>query len=358
MTSHRAAVGIVLLSSSLVTVLPGTARGQAPAAPTEAPAAIPDSIAMNPGAWSTHLKLGLGIEQSSYSSNWSGGDQGAIAWSARTDFIAERQFSRSFNWRNELALAYGQTSRQDRDPDNPDELVWESAEKTTDLIYFESTGRWTLQKFADPYASFRLDTQFRDDSNPPGRISFNPIRLKETAGLAKVFRKSATREFITRVGVGARQTIGKTIVQQSPEVTDSYSSNDGGFEWYTTMLEPLAGGRIVYRGDLLVFAPLFYSGSDALDSYDAAVTALDPTHREVAVYWRTPDVNWRNSFTSQITKVIAVNLYMQLIYDKFDSAANVDLADPTEQHDEIQRNIRRAGQFKQTLSLALTFNAF
>ena len=358
MTRHRMLVGIGALFCLLATAFPAPVRAQAPAAPTAAPTAIPDSIALHPGPWSTDLKLALGIEQSSYSSNWSGGDQGAIAWSARTDFIAERQFSHSFNWRNELALAYGQTSRQDRDPDDPNKLVWESAEKTTDLIYFESTGRWTLQKFADPYASFRLDTQFRDDSNPLGSVSLNPLRLKETAGLAKVFRKSETREFITRFGVGARQTIGKTILQANPEVTDSYSSNDGGFEWYTTMKEPLAGGRIDYRGDLLVFAPVFYSGSGALDSYDAAQTALDPTHTEVAGYWRVPDVNWRNSFTSHITKVIAVNLFMQLIYDKFDTAANVDLTDPAVQHDEIQRNIRMAGQFKQTLSLALTFNAF
>jgi len=358
MTHRRPILIAGAVLGTLLAFAPEPARAQAPAAPTEAPKAVPDSVAMNPGPWSTELKLGLGIEQSSYSSNWSGGDQGAIAWSARTDFLAERQFSRTFNWRNEVDLAYGQTSRQRPDADNPDELKWDAAEKTTDLIFLESTGRWTLQAFADPYASFRLDSQFRDDSNPLGRLSFNPIRLKETAGLAKVFRKSETREFITRFGVGARQTIGKTIVQQDPQVTDSYSSNDGGFEWYTTMREPLAGGRIDYRGDLLVFAPLLYSGSDALEAYDAAQTALDPTHTQVDGYWRVPDVNWRNQFTSKITKVISVDLFVQLIYDKFDTAANVDLSDPIAQNDEIQRNIRLAGQFKQTLSLGVNFTVF
>lgn len=358
MTQRRSFPAAGALLCALLASASTPARAQTPAVPTEPPKAVPDSVAMNPGPWSTELKVGLGIEQSSYSANWSGGDQGAIAWSARTDFLAERQFSRKFNWRNELDMAYGQTSRQRPDPDNPDVLKWDAAEKTSDLIFLESTGRWTLQAFADPYLSLRMDTQFRDDSNPLGRLSFNPIRLKETAGLAKVFRKSETREFITRFGVGARQTIGKTIVQADPRETDSYSSNDGGFEWFTTMKEPLAGGRIQYRGDLLVFAPIFYSGSDAVSAYDEAQAALDPTHTNVDGYWRIPDVNWRNQFTSKITKVISVDLFVQLIYDKFDTAANVDLSDPVAQHDEIQRNIRLAGQFKQTLSLGVNFSVF
>jgi len=357
MRLNRRATTLVA-TAILALTAPALARAQATAAPTAPPKAVADSVALNPGPWATDLKLGVGLEQSAYSSNWSGGDQGAVSWSARAWFLGERQFSTKFNWRNELEANYGQTSRQSRDPNDPGNLVWDPAEKTTDLIFFESTGRWTLGAFADPYVSLRLDTQFRDESNPLGRIWLNPIRLKETAGIAKVFHKSETREFITRVGVGMRQTFGKTIVSTPPQVTASYTSNDGGFEWYTTVKQPLASGRILYRGDLLVFAPVFYSGDDALSAYDAAQSALDPGHRPVADYWRTPDVNWRNTFSSKITKVISVDLYLQLLYDKFDTATNVDIADQVELDDEVQRNVRRAGQFKQTLSLGFNFVVF
>jgi hypothetical protein len=171
-----------------------------------------------------------------------------------------------------------------------------------------------------------------------------------------VFKKSSSRELISRVGLGLRQTLGRSIVEEEPRRVESFRSNDGGFEWYTTMKQPLAGGRIQYRGDLLVFAPVFYSGNTALEEYDAAQRAVDPGHRLVAGDWRSPDVNWRNAFTSRITRVLSVDLFVQLVYDKFDTAANLDIEDPLVQHSEIQRNNRRSGQFKQTLALGLSYS--
>ncbi len=329
------------------------------AEPTAPPPAVADSMALNPGAWQEDWTLGVGLTQSAFSANWSGGDKGAFAWTARTEFIAERQFSRRFNWKNSLWLAYGQTARQERNPDDPDQLDWQPPEKSTDLIAFESTARWTLQKWADPYASFRLDTQFADESSPYGTINLNPIKLKESAGLAKVFRKSETREFITRLGVGARQTFGQSFVSVDPLETGSFFANDGGFEWYTTVKEPLAGGRIVYRGDLLVFAPVFYSGAADLELYDAQAVDSIPGHRDVQDDWRVPDVNWRNWFSTKITKVITVDLFLQFVYDKFDTAANLDPSNGFPVVDtEVKRNLRPAGQFKQTIALGLTVQVF
>lgn len=349
----RSLVARTILLCGLVVAPP--ARAQAPAEPTKAPPTVPDSVALHPGPWTLGLTVGLGVTQSAFSSNWSGGDQGALAWSARSDVVAERQASLRFNLKNQLGLAFGQTSQQVRDPDDPSRRTWDAAEKTTDLIFFETTGRWTLSGWADPYASLRLDTQFRDESSPLGRIGFNPIKLKETAGAAKVFKKSSSRELISRVGLGLRQTLGRSIVEAEPRRVESFSSNDGGFEWYTTMKHPLAGGRIQYRGDLLVFTPVFYSANAALEEYDTAQRAVDPGHRDVAGYWRSPDVNWRNAFSSRITRVLSVDLFVQLVYDKFDTAANLDIEDPLVQHSEIQRNIRRSGQFKQTLALGLSY---
>ena len=51
-------------------------------------------------------------------------------------------------------------------------------------------------------------------------------------------------------------------------------------------------------------------------------------------YWRAPDINWETVFTASITKYLMVNLYTQLLYDK---------------------QIDRAGRFKQTLGLGLSW---
>lgn len=326
---------------------------------TEPPKAVPDSVALNPGPWQEDLILGAGLTQSTFSGNWSGGDTGAISWTGRIDFLAERQFNTKFNWKNTLLLSYGQTAEQERDPNDANNLVWQSAEKNTDLIGFQSVGRWTLGNWADPYAAFTLDSQFEDESSPLGTINFNPFKFKESAGLAKVFKKTETRELISRLGVGMRQTVGKSFLPGPPVTKQSFSANDGGFEWYTNVKEPLAGGRITYRGDLLVFAPLFYSKSSDLELYDAQAADSFATHRNVQDDWKVPDVNWRNWFSSKITKVITVDLFVQLVYDKFDTAANLDPANGFPAVDsEVRRNSRLAGQFKQTLALGFTLQAF
>ena len=51
---------------------------------------------------------------------------------------------------------------------------------------------------------------------------------------------------------------------------------------------------------------------------------------------------------------------LHLIYDKFDTAANVDNSLPldTVLRPEIERNTRPAGQFKQSLALGLNFALF
>jgi hypothetical protein len=50
--------------------------------------------------------------------------------------------------------------------------------------------------------------------------------------------------------------------------------------------------------------------------------------------WKYPDINFENIFTSNITKYITVNLYVQMLYD---------------------RQIDHAARFKQTLALGLTY---
>src|SRR5262245_16955969 len=312
-----------------------------------------------PGPWKYSSAVGLTLTESAYTTNWAGGDQGTIVWVLNNDLRAERQVSPRYNVSNVLQVAYGQTAEQRSDPADPSRIAWTSPDKTTDLIAFESISRWTLRAFADPYFSLRAETQFSDESSPLGSITLNPIKLKEAAGLARVLAKAQDRELITRFGVGMRQTFGKSFVDPVTLAKASFSSNDGGFEWNTTAVWPMLQKKVIYRGSLLVFLPVFYSKSDALTTFDAAAIAADPTRRPVADYWKDPDVNFLNTFTADITKHLAVGLVAQLIYDKFDTAANVDNSLPLSiLVPEIDKNVRKVGQFKQTLNVSLKYQLF
>ena len=335
----------IALLACLALFAPATALAEAPAPP-------------EPGPWKLTTVLAANLSQSSFSSNWAGGDKGSIVWVLGANTTAERQFSRSFNLLNTLQLAYGQTSKQV--DDGTGGRVWDTPDKTTDQLLFESVGRWTTSGYVDPYLSLRAESQFEDQSNPLGVLRFNPIKLKESAGIARVLRKTADAELITRVGFGFRQAFGRTFVAGPPVAKESFSTNDGGFEWQTSVKQPILEKKVLWTGSLLVFQPVFFSGSGDLETYDdEARVAFGAGHENVADFWRTADLGAQSTFSAQITKSLGVELFAQWVYDKFDNAANVDSAQPLAVRDaEIRRNIRRAGQFKETLALALKYRLF
>lgn len=322
-------------------------------------AAAAEPKPVEPGPWRVTATTGLTLTQSSFSRNWHGGDRGSIVWVLNGDVKAERQFSVRYNLSNSLQLAYGQTSRQVVDPADPAKLAWGAPDKTTDLIAFESTSRWTLQSLVDPFLAVRAETQFSDRSNPLGAIPFNPVKLKESAGVARVVVKTEDREVISRIGFGFRQTLAKSIVDPVTLAKESFTSNDGGVEWNTGATWPMLEKKVIYKGSLQVFKPVFYSKADALEAFDAAALAADPSREPVAGFWKATDVAFLNTFTAGITKHLSVGLLVHLVYDKFDAAANVNNALPLAVlAPEIDRNVRKSGQFKQTLSVGLTYQLF
>jgi hypothetical protein len=328
-------------------------------------AAARPAAAADPGPWKFGTTAQLTLSQSAFSSNWAGGDRGSLVWVIGTDTQADRQLTTRFNWANHLELAYGQTSKQNPDPSNGGDLRWDTPEKSTDKIALESTGRWTLDRWADPYFSLRLDSQFLDQGNPLGELSFNPIKLKEAAGIARVLRKTDDASVLTRLGFGFRQTMGKTFVIDPALRKASFSSNDGGLEWQTNVVQPMLEKKVLYKGQLLLFQPVFYSKSSALEQFDRDVRAGDasraaePGREPVADFWKAVDVNFQNEFTASITKVLGVSLTAQFVYDKFDAAANVDNTLPLAALEpEILRNTRKAGQFREVLALTIKYALF
>lgn len=322
-----------------------------------------DPKPLPPGPWKFGATVGLYLSQSAFSDNWKGGDRGSIVWTASSDLTAERQFSRTFYLGNELQLAYGQSSQQKVDPNRPRARVWDVPEKTTDQIVLESTGRFALESYLDPYVSFRGESQFSDQSNPVGSIPMNPIKLKETAGFARVFQKTQEAEAISRVGFGFRQTLARSFVDTVTRERKRFTTNDGGFEWQTNVKQPILGKRVLYKSSLGVFKTIFFSKKDDLKAFDAeagdSAAAHGTTHGAVADFWKNVDVSFRNEFSAQITKVLSVNLFAQWAYDKFDASANLDPALPfSVRQAEVDRTVRKAGQFKETLALGITYRLF
>lgn len=329
------------------------------------PAFADDPKPIEPGPWKLGTTLALNGSQSAFSTNWAGGDRGSLVWVLSTQSSAERQFSKSFNWSNALALSYGQTSRQVPGT-SATQLKWDSPDKTTDLIALQSVGRWTLGAIVDPFLAFGAESQFSDQSDPRGRFALNPVKLKESAGFARVLFKTDDREGLTRLGFGFRQTLARTFTDALGEQTKSFTSNDGGLEWQTDVKQPLLEKRVLYKGTLFVYQPVFYSKSSALETVDASLRTAYPGRQSVADFWKSTDVSFQNSLSAQITKSLGVNLFAQWVYDKFDAAALVDpalaaSADPAVQAAyaaQLDKNVRKAGQFKEVLSLALTYRLF
>lgn len=316
--------------------------------------------AVDPGPWKKSTTIGLSLSQNSFSSNWRGGDKGSFTWVARLDATASRQLSSTFNWSNSLQLAFGETGRQTGDGKNN---RWLSPDKTSDLILFDSVGRFTLGKFLDPYVGFRLDSQFFDqswlsDANP-GRtsISFNPIKLTETAGVARQLARGDSLLIVTRLGLGVRQNLSRYYVGGSNDRA-SLTTNDGGVDWTTDVMAGILNKRVLYVGKLQVFAPFFYSQKNKLTAFDEAAAARVPGWTPVGNYWKTPDISFQNAFTTSITKLVNVNLYAQFVYDKFDSGTNIGDATVDDDRDTVLRGVRRAGQFRENLGIGLSYQLF
>lgn len=306
-----------------------------------------------PGPWKYKTVIGVNVSQSAFSTNWRGGDKGQFTWVASADAGAERQVTPKFLLGNSLKLAYGQTGKQ------LDGSVWETPSKSTDQIQFESVGRFTLSGFVDPYLALNLESQFLDQSNPLKDLTFNPVKLKESAGIARTWVKTEERDMGSRLGFSFRQTFAKSITDAVTLAEERFTSNDGGIEFVHTTTWPMLEKKVLYKSRLTVYQPVFYSKSGALEEYDALAVAADPTHEAVADFWKTTDVDFENTFTAGITKNLNVNLTVQWLYDKFDVAANVDPTLPLSVlNAEVAKNTRKAGQFREVLAIGFTYKLF
>ena len=267
--------------------------------------------------WTMSVDANLTLTQNAYSDNWAGGEAGSATWMFISNSRAEKQITPDINNKNVLKLQFGQSYTQDTDDKD-----WGKPEKSSDLIDFESILRFSLGAWVDPFASARVETQFLDKSDPDRSVYFNPVTITESAGAAKVLIKEENRDWTIRLGAGVREHIAREILDPVTGTRETETSTDGGIEFVNDLRTPVAGGRINIQSKLIVFQALFSSAADDLKGLPEED------------FWRAPDINWETVFTASITKYLMVNLYTQLLYDK---------------------EVARAGRFKQTLGLGLSW---
>lgn len=240
--------------------------------------------------WVTGLVFDLTTTQANYSNSWVGGEAGSFNWVSNLNGSAERQFTPKFDFKSTLKLSFGQTHSQDKDTKN-----WSKPVKSTDLIDWENVGRFTMGGFVDPFVAFRLETQFLDGSNSDTSRYFNPMRLTESVGISKMLYKIEKNTILTRIGFALKQNINKA----------TENTNDGGLESVTDV-NLVLGEKMTYTGKLSLYKAFFFSDSDN--------PLLVGTEYEDD--WKAIDANWENIINATVTKIVSVNFYTQLLYDK------------------------------------------
>lgn len=351
---HRAMRSMAaILGFTMVVSLAGRALAQdvAPAVPEKKE----EKRVLEVGKWYPMLETGLNLTQASYSDNWKGGETGSISWSAYMNGSAERQINPSLNWLNTMKLLYGQTREQEVGSDG--ERHWGDARKSSDQIDVEALFRLTKGWAVDPYLSLRWESLFQDVTDPFGReLWFNPMTFKESVGIARKFVDFEDHQFLGRLGITAREMNRRFFVAPTGDETTSESSWDAGAELVLDYMRAF-NPQFSYTSRLSVYQPFHWSKTDVFEALGADSLAAAGLDTDIADYTTTVDIDWQNTFSAKVTKVIAVQLYVELLYDKYDNTI-VPVTDPSgslTNAGAVDFAVRKKGQFKETLGIGLAW---
>ncbi len=269
--------------------------------------------------WSKSFDTDFTMTQNSYSDSWTGGEAGNISWVWNANGLFEKQLSPKFKFRNSSKFSFGQTHTQDKETKD-----WAKPQKSTDLIDIENLGLFTLDSYVDPFVGLRFESQFLDASVADVSRYISPLKITESAGVARQFYKNEKDELLSRLGFAFRQIMTKVVTDTLLAITETETTNDGGLESVTDLKMTLSE-TLSFTTKLSLYKALFFSESDAVVG----------TPQED--YWKAVDVNWENRLSASVSKYITVSLYAQLLYDK-----------ETDLH----------GRFKETLALGVTYKLF
>ncbi|MFH2056333.1 MAG: DUF3078 domain-containing protein, partial [bacterium] len=261
--------------------------------------------------------LALSLTQSNYNSHWTGGEAGSVNWIGNANLNATGKFSEIFSLKEDLKLSFGQTHTQ-----NKDTKEWAKPEKSSDRIFLESVGLFTLGGLFDPYASVTFESQFLDASVSEVNRYVNPITLNESVGLSRTFFADTLGSTLaSRLGLALQHFSDNRVVDIATATKERSTVTSGGMSWVTDFSQLTRDKRLKYVTKLRVFWAWFNSESDNLATND----------------WKTPDLAWEHTLSAAITKLLQVQLFLEFQYDK---------------------EIDKAMRFKETLALGLSYKLF
>ncbi len=270
------------------------------------------------GIWQKEIEFGVDMLQSSYSQNWNGGGKGSVVWAGKINALLEKQFSAKTNWRNTLKLAYGQTHNQEHNSNG--DLYWKRPSKTDDNIDFESMFRMTPDSGWDPFVAVNFTSMFEDATDAGGRtLNFNPMEFKESAGISRTFVKEEKKLFMTRVGIAFSQSSRDFFLSTTDDATESSSSSAISAEMVTEyQSKGMLDDRLDWESKLTLSLPVSYTGKSVFEDEFNPVDFGLP--EDIADYTTALDVDFENTFTTNITKVISVKFFVRWVYDKYDNS--------------------------------------
>ncbi len=266
--------------------------------------------------WKKSLVIDLTTTQAAYSNSWVGGEAGSFNWVGNLNGKVEKQVLPWLDLQSRLKLSFGQTVTQD-----PDTKVWSKPRKSTDLIDWETIGLITVDAYVDPYAAFRIESQFLNASVEAKNRYLDPMLLTESGGIARKVYERNDDEVLLRLGLAVRERINKVITDTATLAIKDSVTTDGGLQ-FNANANLTFNKNLSYTGQLTLYKALLYSKKDEVKG-----TPFEDD-------WKAIDVNWETIISASVSKIITVNLYTQLLYDK---------------------QISRRGRIKETLGFGLVF---
>jgi hypothetical protein len=330
-----------------------TAFAQQGIAP-EVPKPEEEKRVLEVGKWYPWMEAGLNLTQSSYSDNWKGGETGSVSWSSYLNATAERQINPSLNWLNTMRLMYGQTRRQEVDTNG--DRNWGDAEKAADQADLEALFRLTKGWAVDPYLSLRWESLFQDVTDPYGReMWFNPMTFKESAGVARTFMDGEDQKLVARFGITAREMTRKFFVAPTGDETSRESSWDSGAELVIDHVIEF-GSNVHYVSRTSFYQPFNWSKSGVFDDLGADSLSAAGLDTDIADFATSIDIDYQATITAKVAKALAVQLFVEFLYDKYDNTIVPVVEDGSLTNPgAVDFAVRKKGQFRETLGIGLVW---
>jgi hypothetical protein len=247
--------------------------------------------------WKIDINANVTTALNTYSESWNGGEAGAFTWASQFLGSAEKQINPKLNTKSTLKLQFGQTKIQDKT-----DKLWNSPEKSTDLIDAEELFRFTLGLWVDPFLSARGISQFLDGSDLLLIRYVNPWDITEAAGVARTLKKSSLVEWNTRLGAAARQLIDREKLDSTGTRATDYT-NDGGVEFNMDLKTSNKANWVTLLSSLRIYEALVSSKADEFTG-------------ESVNFWRYPHVKFENTLTLTFAKYLMLNVSAYAYYDR------------------------------------------